>query len=473
MDETANLSLPYIMPQQAQKFVTHNEALRDLDSLVQLSVLDRDLVAPPPSPTAGDRYLVAAGASGGWAGQSGRIAAFQDGGWLFYVPQKGWCLWVADETLLVAFTGSAWVPVGGQSINPAPMVGVLATADATNRLSVKSNAVLFANDDITPGTGDIRAILSKAAAAKTASFVFQDNFSGRAEFGLTGDDNFHLKVSQDGSTWRAAIDVDAATGKVSFPANAGRELLTANRTYFVRTDGSDANGGLANTAGGAFLTLQRALDIAAGLDLNGFDVTISVGTGTFAAGVSVTSPWVGKGTVTLSGTAGSTTINSTGNCVTAIGAGVQLSVANLRLQSSGAAGIEADAGATITLGPGMVFGACATQHIRTNGQLACVIAQAASYTIADSASSHWYASPQGYINASGVAITLTGTPAFTTFAVADRLSLINAASATFSGTATGARYSSSANSVVNTASGGPSFLPGSTGGSSATGGQYL
>src|SRR5690606_5997668 len=50
MDATPNLDLPYIMGAQAQKHVTHNEAIRKLDALVQLAVLDRDLTAPPTSP---------------------------------------------------------------------------------------------------------------------------------------------------------------------------------------------------------------------------------------------------------------------------------------------------------------------------------------------------------------------------------------------------------------------------------------
>ncbi|KAB2846219.1 MAG: DUF2793 domain-containing protein, partial [Hyphomicrobiaceae bacterium] len=62
-DQTPNLSLPYIIAAQAQKHVTHNEALRTLDAVVQLSVLDKDLSAPPVSPLDGDRYIVAAGAS--------------------------------------------------------------------------------------------------------------------------------------------------------------------------------------------------------------------------------------------------------------------------------------------------------------------------------------------------------------------------------------------------------------------------
>ena len=205
MDTTPNLDLPYIMGAQAQKHVTHNEAIRKLDALVQLTILDRDLTTPPAAPADGDRYIVAAGASGAWAGQDGEVAAFQDGAWAFYPPAEGWLAWLADETALIAWDGSAWVAVGSASINPAPLVGVNTTADTTNRLAAKSDAVLFSHDDVTPGTGDQRTILNKAAAEKTASFLFQSNWSGRAEVGLTGNDDFSFKVSPDDGTWHEAL----------------------------------------------------------------------------------------------------------------------------------------------------------------------------------------------------------------------------------------------------------------------------
>jgi hypothetical protein len=59
--------------------VTHNEALRLLDRLVQLSVLDRDLTAPPGSPTDGDCYMVGSGAIGDWAGWYLNVALWTDG----------------------------------------------------------------------------------------------------------------------------------------------------------------------------------------------------------------------------------------------------------------------------------------------------------------------------------------------------------------------------------------------------------
>jgi len=108
MDDTPNLMLPYIMAAQAQKHVTHNEAIRALDAIVQIGVLDRDLTAPPGSPADGDSYIVAAGATGAWAGNDGQIAAWQDGAWIFYAPREGWLAWVADEDLLLVWDGASW-----------------------------------------------------------------------------------------------------------------------------------------------------------------------------------------------------------------------------------------------------------------------------------------------------------------------------------------------------------------------------
>jgi len=107
VDETPNLGLPYIVAAQSQKHVTHNEAIRALDAIVQLSVLDRDLTAPPGSPANGARYIVAASPTGGWAGHAGDIAAYQNGAWALYHPLEGFIAWVADEDAAVVWNGSA------------------------------------------------------------------------------------------------------------------------------------------------------------------------------------------------------------------------------------------------------------------------------------------------------------------------------------------------------------------------------
>jgi hypothetical protein len=121
MDETSNLKLPYILAAQSQKHVTHNEALRALDVIVQLAVLDKDLATPPGSPAEGSRYIVASGATGTWSGHAAQVAAWQDGAWAFYAPVAGWLAWVDDESQSYLFSGGGWIAApggGGSSLVP-------------------------------------------------------------------------------------------------------------------------------------------------------------------------------------------------------------------------------------------------------------------------------------------------------------------------------------------------------------------
>ena len=167
------LSLPLLQASQAQKHVTHNEALMQLDFLVQLTVADRTRTAPPPGPVEGQRHIIAAAPTGAWAGQAGKIALWLDGAWQFVTPLTGWRAWVTAETVELTFTGSAWVAPSGATIPPALSVdeiGVSATSDATNRLSVASAASLFNH----AGAGH-QMKLNKASTAQTAAILFQTN----------------------------------------------------------------------------------------------------------------------------------------------------------------------------------------------------------------------------------------------------------------------------------------------------------
>lgn len=202
MADSIHLKLPYILPGQAQKHITHNEAIAALDTLVQLAVLDRDLAAPPASPVAGGRYIVGAAATDEWAGRTGQIAIWDGVAWLFHAPQPGWLAFVLDENGLLAWSGSAWLPTLGLD-GEASMLGLNATPDTTNRLAVASDAVLFSH-----ASAGVQLKLNKNVAGDTAALLFQTGFSGRAEFGTAGDDKLHLKVSADGVTWVEALVVD-------------------------------------------------------------------------------------------------------------------------------------------------------------------------------------------------------------------------------------------------------------------------
>ena len=225
MEQSPRLSLSYVAPAQAQKHVTVNETFRRLDALVQMTVKSRTVAVEPPSPAEGDGYILPASPSGGaWDNfAADNLAFYQDGAWVSVMGVQGMRAYVVDEGDMVAFDGAAWSPIAlGEE---ADRFGVNTSADATNRLSVKSDAVLFSHDDITPGSGDAQVKVNKAAAGDTASHLFQTGFSGRAEFGLTGDDDFHVKVSADGSAWRDALIVDKDNGFVGIGGYAPERPL--------------------------------------------------------------------------------------------------------------------------------------------------------------------------------------------------------------------------------------------------------
>ncbi len=215
MSETVHLGLPVIAAAQAQKHVTHNEALRILDALVMLSVKDRDLSAPPGSPADGDRYLVHPTGSGGFTGKDNQIAHYRDGAWAFYAPRSGWLCYVEDEELPLVYDGSSWVELLGEhaAFQNVTLLGIGTEADGANPLSAKLNNVLWtARYDAEGGDGSLRYKLNKESPADVLSLLFQTDWSGRAEIGLTGDDNFHVKVSADGSVWKDAVTIDKTTG---------------------------------------------------------------------------------------------------------------------------------------------------------------------------------------------------------------------------------------------------------------------
>jgi len=220
MSTSANLALPFIEGGELLPNVTLNETLRLLDTLVQLAIVDRDLNAPPGSPAEGQRWIVKASPSpsGVWAGHGNHVAGWQDGGWVFCAPQVGWFAYVIDEGALVSWNGTAWVSALTMlsTLQNLALLGVGTMADATNPFSAKLNNSLWVAKTVAEGgDGHLRYKLSKESAAKTLSLLFQDNFSGRAEIGLTGDDDFHFKVSADGSSWLDAIAIDRTTGKLT------------------------------------------------------------------------------------------------------------------------------------------------------------------------------------------------------------------------------------------------------------------
>ncbi len=223
MSTSHHLSLPYILPAQAQKHVTHNEAISALDTLVMLSVTSRSLETPPPDPEEGERYIVAAAATGDWAAHEGCISSRQSGSWELFSPNIGWRCWCADEARLLVWDGTAWRDPVSHGLGTLEHLGVNATADDHNRLAVAAEGTL-----LTHAGGSHRLAINKSASADTASLIFQDDYSGRAEIGLSGDDSFTIKVSPDGASFTEALKIDPATARPTFPAASFLENFAVN-----------------------------------------------------------------------------------------------------------------------------------------------------------------------------------------------------------------------------------------------------
>lgn len=276
----------------------------------------------------------------------------------------------------------------------------------------------------------------------------------------------------------AAVSFAAGTKQVfiTMPARQMgwiRERVTSARTYYVRTDGSDSNDGLANTAGGAFLTIQKAVDVACGTleVVAGITVTIQIGDGTYTAGVIIGS-FTGEGTLTIQGNSGtpsnvlvSTTsadafrINTVRNLPT---------IKDLKVQTTTVGfGIGVYDGAIAQFG-NIVFGACASGHIAV-GTFAR-LGVTSNYSVTAGAPYHLYLYSYGRFYCSSKTITISGSPTVTTWLTETGLSYANLAGNTYSGAVTaGTKYSVTQNSISDSAG----TLPGASVGSTATGGQYL
>ena len=178
-----------------------------------------DATDPPSVPAAGETYALGANPTGAWAGHPHEIASHTGSGWMFLTPARGWRAW--GEGALRAWDGSDWVLVA-PPVETLDQLGINATATPTDRLSVAANSTLLNHD----GAGH-QLKLNKASTGDTASLLFQSNWAGHAEMGLSGDTNFAIKVSPDGSNWVSPLTIDSSLQTLTF-APDGTAAITVS-----------------------------------------------------------------------------------------------------------------------------------------------------------------------------------------------------------------------------------------------------
>lgn len=108
-ESTVRHGLALIATGQAQKEVSHNEALAALDLLVQAGVEAVGVDVPPVAPVPGQCWIVGTAPTGAWTGQAGALAGWTGGGWRFAAPVAGMTVWTGGDGGFARYEGSAWV----------------------------------------------------------------------------------------------------------------------------------------------------------------------------------------------------------------------------------------------------------------------------------------------------------------------------------------------------------------------------
>ncbi len=100
MSKTGRLGLPYILQGQAQKEVTHNQALNRLDVFV--NTVAEDIVDElSTEANDGDIYIV-----------RDKLAQYSSGSWTFYSPSDLMEVMLKSTRVKLIYDGDAWIPLG-------------------------------------------------------------------------------------------------------------------------------------------------------------------------------------------------------------------------------------------------------------------------------------------------------------------------------------------------------------------------
>lgn len=276
-----------------------------------------------------------------------------------------------------------------------------------------------------------------------------------------------------GKFWRSLADNNTTnpdTGGANWVLWPTRAIVTANLNFFVNSStGSDTNNG---SSGTPWLTYQHAYNyVQQNYDLaEQYTVTINC-TGNFTAALSAIGPIAGitsPASITFSFTTGSTATVANNHLFHAV-AGAQFTVTTTSgtlvvLSTTGSTAglgdiIVAD-GAGSGIGVGQVnFGNAYASHVSATNSGQVSFGQ--NYTISSGASSHYIVDAGGVLTVTpSLVVSLVSTPGFTNFASTIGPGELNAQNVTYSGSATGTRYSAGSNGVIKTGGGGANYFPG-------------
>lgn len=235
MADTPRLDMPEIAENQASKYVTHNSALRVLDSLVQCTAIDKDTDDAPGAPTDGDTYIVGSPSSGDdWNGHDNDIAYYESSAWAFREPEEGWLAYVQDENKIYVYNGSAWVDypslVKVSDLSDVPsfsgkgyqLLRITSGQSALETIENEFDVKIFVLGE--PGAGDI---IHREAMVR--AIRFSDDFylsRGNCETAPSDSSGVELTVEKNGVEFGQILFASGETS-ATFNTDSGLEDFAA------------------------------------------------------------------------------------------------------------------------------------------------------------------------------------------------------------------------------------------------------
>lgn len=406
-----------------------------------------------------------------------------------------------NATLIFTIRGSDVGTPGVDGASAFTVVRLVDTAGADPATAYESGntidgKVLVTNDLILRAKtgGDaangIYVVPVSGAASRAAAFATYNDHAGRyfsVMEGVVAEDKLYRCTSNKGGTLGTTAIVmtefsSGATGallavnNLSDLVNAAiarlnlgvRDVLAANRSYYVAPAplGSDSNDGLG--VGTPFLTIQKAIDVISALDINIYSVTINVADGTYTGANTVKNAWLGSGTVSITGnvtTPANVIINPASGSAIRVQNGGTLTVSGMEVR--GGVGLSAGRNSSLTVGTSMRFGGSSAYQVYADGGY---INMTSSYTISGGGLAHLQVEAGGSIDCSSRTVTITGIPTFSLAFVSTNGPGTRAtvASNTYTGSANGPRFTAQQGGFISVGGGAVNpntYLPGNSNGS--------
>lgn len=387
-------------------------------------------------------------------------------------PGSMWLNTVENNTTNPDLGGAGWVQLTGTislnaiaaAVQSETWVYVVDTGTADALVAAPSPA-------ITSYTAGLRFSVKKASSPNaTTTPTFNAGLGAKT---IVRADGSSIQPGDLPALGLFDLEYDGAVFRLlALPPSATRIRLTANTTFYVATTGSDVTGN--GTQAAPWQTLQHAfLAIYEGYDLAGFTVTIQLSNGTYVAGILWDGLFLGQvGPIFINGNPsnpGQVIIDVPGSPCFHFRFGAEIFLNGFLLQC-GVTGLlfgalMAEYGGFIQH-KNIFFDACGgCNHMFCNqGTILC----SDEYTISNGAASHFCTENHGVINIAGAAVTISGVPVFTTFAVVNG-GTIRASGAAFAGSAVGTRHLIQFGGLADTGGVGANFFPGNVAGSTPTG----